>query len=134
MWNDYTTSNSGIENIEMPDSWHFYNKRENANRLTKVTSTGKKRAITKLYSWYENDNMELDKIEAKHIIIVFDGKAQAIIDIKKIDTIPFNPISTEYAARDMNTDIEPLKKWKKAHWTFFQLQRNRMERNLRRTC
>lgn len=46
--------------------------------------------------------------------------AKAIIEIKKVDTIPFNQISREYAQMDMGTKIEPLKKWRKAHWNFFK--------------
>ncbi len=121
MWNNYTASNSEIGNNEMPDAWHFHNNREDANRLVELTSSGEKRAMSELYSWYEKDNIELDKIGAKHIITDFDGKAQAIIEIKKIDTIPFNQIPKDYAALDMGTNIEPLKKWKKAHWDFFEM-------------
>jgi len=43
-----------------------------------------------------------------------------------VDTIPFNKISKAYAKLDMGTAIEPLKKWKKAHWGFFA---NAMEQN-----
>ena len=119
IWDSYTGANPELGNIEMPDYWHFHNNREDANRLAELILTGKKRAMSEPYSWYENGDMEMDKIGAKHIIIDFDGKAQAIIEITSIDTIPFNQISKDFAALDMGTDIEPLKKWKKAHWDFF---------------
>ncbi|WP_273567564.1 ASCH domain-containing protein [Maribacter halichondriae] len=72
-----------------------------------------------LYYWFEEANADLPKIGTKSIVTDFDGKAKAIIKITKVDTIPFNQISKEYAELDMGTKIEPLKKWKKAHWDFF---------------
>ena len=119
MWNNYAASNSEFASVEMPDAWHFHMNREDANRLAELTLSGKKKAMSELYSWYEAGGLDLDEIGTKHIITDFDGKAQAIIEIIKVDTIPFNKISKDYAALDMGTIIEPLKKWKKAHWDFF---------------
>jgi uncharacterized protein YhfF len=56
----------------------------------------------------------------KQIVTDFDGKAKAIIENISVDTIPFNKISKDYAELDMGTTIEPLEKWKKAHWDFFE--------------
>lgn len=119
MWNNFTESNPEYKNTEMPESWYFHNNKEDANRLTQLVVNGKKRAGSGLYAWYKDADADLPKIGAKHIITDFDGKAQAIIEIKKVDTIPFNKISRLYAEMDMGTNIEPLKKWKKAHWDFF---------------
>lgn len=69
---------------------------------------------------YKQYNVDLPKVGTKQIITDFDGKAQAIIENKSVDTIPFNKISKDYAELDMGTDSEPLKKWKKAHWDFFE--------------
>ncbi|MDB2606672.1 ASCH domain-containing protein, partial [Zobellia sp.] len=87
--------------------------------LAELVANGKKQAGSGLYTWYQDANADLPKTGMKHIITDFDGKAQAIIEIIKVDTIPFNEISETYAAMDMGTEIEPLKKWKKAHWEFF---------------
>lgn len=80
---------------------------------------GKKQAGSTPYFFYEQANADLPKTGTKSIVTDFHGKALAIIEIKKVDTIPFYQISREYAAMDMGTDIEPLQKWKKAHWDFF---------------
>lgn len=119
MWNSFTKSNPEFEKDELPDSWYFHNNKEDANRLTELTLNGKKQAGSSLYWFFEKYNVDLPKIGTKHIITDFDGKARAIIEIKSVDTIPFNQISKDYAELDMGTKIEPLKKWKKAHWDFF---------------
>lgn len=120
MWNAYTTTNQDAANSELPESWFFHNNKEDADRLAKLVLTGKKQAGSGLYVWYEEANAPLPQIGTKHIITDFDGNAQAIIEIKRVNTIPFNQISQEYAALDMGTAIDPLEKWKKAHWDFFK--------------
>ena len=119
MWGSYTTANPEFKTEVMPEAWFFHINREDANRLAALVVTGKKKAGSGLYAWYKEANADLPKVGTKHIITDFDGEAQAIIEIKKVDTIPFNQISEAYAEMDMGTNIEPLKKWKKAHWDFF---------------
>jgi len=119
MWNSFIKSNPEFKDNEMPESWYFHNNEKDANRLAELIVSEKKKAGSGLYSWYEEANADLPKVGTKHIITDFDGKARAIIEIIKVDTIPFNQISKDYAEMDIGTKIEPLKKWKKAHWDFF---------------
>jgi uncharacterized protein YhfF len=70
----------------------------------------KKQAGSNLYYFYKEANADLPKIGTKSIVTDFDGKARAIIEIKKVDTISFNQISKAYAPLDMGMHIEPLKK------------------------
>lgn len=119
MQNSFTKSNPEFKDSAMPESWYFHNNEKDANRLAELIVSGKKNASSGLYLWYEEANADLPKIGTKYIITDFDGKAKALIEIKKVDTIPFNQISKDYAELDMGTEIEPLKKQKKAHWDFF---------------
>ncbi len=120
MWNDFTESNPEFKNEEIPESDFFHNNEKDANRLAELTLIGKKRASSGLYSLYEQYNADLPIIGTKQIVTDFNGKAKAIIENVSVDTIPFNKISKEYAELDMGTDIEPLEKWQKAHWKFFE--------------
>lgn len=120
MWNNYIKANPGFKNEEMPEPEFSHNNREDADRLAELTVNGKKKASSGLYSLYKQYNVEIPKAGTKQIITDFDGKAKAIIENSSVDTIPFNKISKEYAELDMGTEIEPLKKWKKAHWDFFE--------------
>ena len=126
MWNNFTESNPEFKKDELPESTYFHNNEADANRLAELILNGKKKAGSGLYVWYEEANADLPKTGTKLIVTDFDGKARAIIETKKVDTIPFNKISTDYAELDMGTKFEPLKKWKKAHWDFFA---NAMEQN-----
>ena len=119
MWDNFTESNPEFKKAELPESYFFHDNEEDANRLAELILNGKKKAGSGLYLLYEQANVDLPKIGTKSIITDFDGKARMIIEIKKVDTIPFNQISEDYAELDMGTAVEPLKKWKKAHWEFF---------------
>ena len=120
MWNNYIASHPESKDMGMPESDFFHNNKEDANRLAKLTLNGQKKASSGLYSLYKQYEVDLPKVGTKQIITDFDGKAQVIIENISVDTIPFNKISEEYAELDMGTEIEPLKKWKKAHWEFFE--------------
>jgi len=119
MWGDFTKSNPEFEKDEIPDADSFHNNAEDAKRLADLILSGKKKAGSMLYYFFKEAKADLPKVGTKSIVTDFDGKARAIIEIQKTDTIPFNQISKAYAELDMGTHIEPLKKWKKAHWDFF---------------
>ena len=120
MWKKYVEANPESKDEEIPESDFFHNNREDANRLAELTLTGKKKASSGLYSLYKHYNVDLPAVGLKQIVTDFDGNAKAIIENESVDTIPFNKISKEYAKMDMGTDIEPLEKWKEAHWDFFE--------------
>ncbi len=119
MWKDFIEANPEFINDQLPDAEPFHNNEADAKRLADLIVSGKKQAGSMLYFFFEEANADLPAIGTKSIVTNFDGKARAIIKTTKVDTIPFNQISEAYAALDMGTNSEPLKKWKKAHWDFF---------------
>lgn len=126
MWDNFTESNPEFEKDELPETDFFDNKEIKAHRYADLIVNGKKKASSGLYIWYKEANIDLPKIGVKLIVTDYHGKAHAIIETKKVDTIPFDQITKEYAELDMGTTIQPLEKWKKAHWNFFA---NALEQN-----
>jgi uncharacterized protein YhfF len=119
LWNAYIQYRPEAKNEAMPTSDFFHDNREDALRLARLTLTRKKKASTGLYSLYQKYGVALPEVGSKQIITDFDGKAKAIIAYTQIDTISFDQVTVAYASWDMGTTIEPLTKWKKAHWDFF---------------
>lgn len=119
MWLNFTQSNPEYRNNKLPDSDFFHNNKEDADRLGRLTIKGKKKASSGLYALYKHYDVVLPKVGNLQIVTRFDGKALAIIETKSVDTIPFHKVTHDYAALDMGTAINPLKKWKKAHRAFF---------------
>lgn len=120
IWNNFIQSNPEYKNEDQPDAGYFHNNKKDANRLAQLIVNGKKKAGSSLYAWYKDANADLQKIGTKSILTDFNGRALAILEITKVDTIPFNKITSDYAQLDMGTTINPLEKWKKAHWDFFE--------------
>lgn len=120
MWNNYLKLHPEFKDEQIPDTEFFHNNREDANRLTELTLSGKKKAFSGLFSLYKQYKVDLPKIGTKQIITDYDGKAKVIIENISVDTIPFNKIPKSYAELDMGTDVKALEKWKKAHWNFFE--------------
>jgi len=120
MWEAYITAHPEFKDAAIPEADFFHNNREDAHRLAELTIEGKKQASSGLYSLYRQYEVDLPTVGTQQIVTDFDGKAKAIIENTQVDTIPFNQVSKEYAQLDMGTNIEPLKKWRKAHWDFFE--------------
>ncbi|MEO9891815.1 ASCH domain-containing protein [Aurantibacter sp.] len=119
LWDSFIFENPEFKNNDRPEAWFFHNNEKDANRLAALTLSKKKQAGSGLYAWYKEAQADLPQVGTQHIITDFNGTAKAIIEITKVDTIPFNQITPAYATLDMGTTEEPLEKWKKAHWEFF---------------
>ena len=119
MWDAFVASNPEFKNKPLPDVDFFHDNKSDANRLAALTKNGVKQASSGLNSLYRHYNVPLPKAGNTKIITDFNGIAQAIIKTIRVDTIPFNAVSKTYATLDMGTTLEPLKKWRKAHWNFF---------------
>lgn len=120
MWNDFTEAHPEYQNEGIPESDFFHDNEADAQRLAELTLMGKKSAWSGLYRLYQLYQVDLPTVGTKQIVTDFKGKAKAIIENVRVDTLPFHKISREYAEMDMGTDVEALEKWKKAHWAFFE--------------
>ncbi|QCE40044.1 ASCH domain-containing protein [Psychroserpens sp. NJDZ02] len=119
MWSDFKKSNPEFKKEALPNTEFFDNSEEDYHRFADLIVDGKKKASSGLYIWYKEVNVDLPKKGTKLIVTDYNGKARAIIETKKVDTMPFNQITKDYAQLDMGTNIKPLENWKKAHWEFF---------------
>jgi len=118
MWTNFKKAHPEVQE-EQPESYFFHDNKKDADRLAKLILDGKKKAGSGLYLWYEEAKAPLPEVGTKIIVTNFKGIPQAIIETTKVDTIPFNKVSSNYAQMDMGTEIDALNKWKKAHWDFF---------------
>lgn len=118
MWTSFKKAHPEAQE-EQPESYFFHDNKEDADRLAKLILDGKKKAGSGLYMWYKEAKAPLPEVGTKIIVTNFEGIPLAIIETTKVDTIPFNKVSSSYAQMDMGTEIDALNKWKKAHWDFF---------------
>jgi len=97
--------------------FHFTMDKDSANELAELVLQGKKRATASLYWSYEPHD-ELPKENNLSIVTNWDGLPLCIIETTKVDIIPYNKVSNEFAAMEGEGDCS-LEYWQKVHWDSF---------------
>ena len=100
------------------DVWHFCNNESDANNLAELVKKGIKCATASLYDVYEAENEPIPVIDFYSVIINFDGLPQSIIRTTKIDIVPFEDVSAEFARVEGEGD-KSLSYWRRVHIEFF---------------
>ncbi len=97
----------------------FGNSEEMADDLLDLVLQ-KKKTATSSASWdYEHGNEDLPKAGDYRIILNGQGEPKAIIQTIKVDIIPFNEVSEEFAYKEGEGD-QSLSFWRKVHEDFFR--------------
>lgn len=120
MWGNYLISidQDIINTNKKYTSWHFCDNEEDANNLAELVKQGVKRATTGLYYLYEVEDEPLPKLGDLSIIIDWQGKAQCIIEIRKVTLLPFKEVNEEFAEIEGEGD-KSLKYWREVHINAF---------------
>lgn len=117
MWEKYT-SLSG-KDIQTPyQSWHFCNNEADANELAALTKSGTKRATASLHQCYALENEPVPKVGDLIIITYWNNEAACIIEVEKVEILPFKDIREEHAKIEGEGD-QSLEYWRQGHIEFF---------------
>lgn len=100
------------------DVWHFCNNESDANNLAELVRKGIKCATASLYDVYQVENEPIPVIDCHSVIINYDGLPQSIIRTTKVNIIPFEDVSTEFARMEGEGD-KSLNYWRRVHIEFF---------------
>jgi uncharacterized protein YhfF len=120
MWGNYLNSigHDIINTNKKYSSWHFCDNKEDADNLAELVKQGVKRATTGLYYLYEIEGEALPKVGDISIIIDWQGKAQCIIETKKVTLLSFKEVNEEFAEIEGEGD-KSLKYWREVHINAF---------------
>ena len=119
LWQNFILSHPKHKNSTLPDVWHFCNNKDDANHLAELVVKSIKQATSASLWWYEVNEEPLPQIGDLYIITNWEGIAKAIIEVTKIDEVPFNKVSAEYAKIEGEGD-KSLGYWKKTHWNYYE--------------
>jgi len=100
------------------DVWHFCNNESDANNLAELVRKGIKCATASLYDVYQVENDPIPVIDFHSVIINYDGLPQSIIRTTKVDIVPFEDVSAEFARIEGEGD-KSLNYWRRVHNEFF---------------
>lgn len=102
---------------QMPAT-HFCDNEKDANECARLVSQGEKRATATSRWWFEANNQELPRVGDCFIVTDWGGIAVCVVEIEKIEVIPFNKVTSEFAAIEGEGD-KSLRYWKKVHWDYY---------------
>ncbi|MBK5200872.1 MAG: ASCH domain-containing protein [Spirochaetaceae bacterium] len=121
MWTNYLNSiGENLKNTHKAfDAWHFGSDEDLANSLAKLVLEGKKTSTTSLYCLYRLENSNLPGIGEHSIILDFKNNPQCVIKIVKVEVLPFNKVSEEFAISEGEDDLT-LRYWRHAHQRLFE--------------
>ncbi|MFD2638609.1 ASCH domain-containing protein [Piscibacillus salipiscarius] len=100
------------------EAWPFGDGPELAEELAGLVKSGDKTATCSLYQSYLDDLEELPKVGAYNVITDWNGNPIVITRTMKVELIPFNEVSEEFAYKEGEGD-KSYDYWRREHIKFF---------------
>lgn len=114
LWNKFKSLNPSIG--DEIDAWQFGAE---PDLLAKLVVDGTKTATASAYDLYELDEEELPQVGSYDIILDSNDEAICIIEITKVDIVPFKDVSADHAFKEGEGD-KTLEWWRRAYIDFFK--------------
>jgi len=118
LWNDFILENPGNQHKKTPMSFYFCDNEKDADACAELVVNGIKKATATSLWWFEKNNESLPQIGDQYIITDWNGKAKAIIETTKIEKVPYNQVTSEFARIEGEGD-KSLDYWKKVHKDYY---------------
>jgi uncharacterized protein YhfF len=119
LWEDFLTQNPQNKLGVVPVSFYFCDNEKDANECAELVVKGIKQATATSLWWFKKYNEPLPRAGDQQIVTDWNGNAKAIIETQKIEQVPFNKITEEFAATEGEGD-KSLKYWKKVHQAYYE--------------
>lgn len=120
MWKDFLESTG--ENIDETEkeysTWHFEITEKGANNLVELVVSGVKKATAASLWVEEHDNGNIPKEGDYSIITNWDGIAKCIIQTKRVNIVPYNQVTEEFARIEGEGDLS-LDYWREVHAIYY---------------
>jgi|TARA_B110000908_G_C10022484_1_gene343539 uncharacterized protein YhfF len=118
LWSDFIQENPENKNKKTPISFYFCDNKKDADECAELVVKGIKRATATSLWWFEKNNEILPKIGDQYIVTDWDGNAKAVIETIKIEQVPYNKITSEFAEIEGEGD-KSLEYWKRVHKDYY---------------
>jgi uncharacterized protein YhfF len=120
MWLAYLDSvgDSADTTPKTYESWYFCDNEADAEELANLCKNGVKRATASLLSSCESGKEPLPKTGDLHIITGWTGNAVCVIQVTRVEILPFKSITAEHARIEGEGD-KSLAYWQEGHRRYF---------------
>ncbi|MCD2138405.1 ASCH domain-containing protein [Salinicoccus halitifaciens] len=115
LWREFTAKHPEYKDEEYM-AWPYGSV---PNELAELTQKGIKTATASAYELYELENEPVPEPEDFSIILDSTGEAVCIIRTTRIDVVPFDEVTADFAWKEGEGD-RSLQYWRKVHTEFFE--------------
>lgn len=119
IWTDFLSNNPTNKITERPLSFYFCDNQNDADECAELVVKGIKQATATSMWWFEKNKEPLPNVGDQFIITDWNGNAKAIIETTKIEQVPYNEITEEFAETEGEGD-KSLSYWKKVHEAYYK--------------
>lgn len=128
LWHEFLKNNPNNKTKETPLSFYFCDNKKDADECAVLVVKGEKKATATSLWWYQKNNEPLPKVGDQYIVTDWNGNAKAIIETTKIEKVPYNKITAEFAETEGEGD-KSLEYWKKVHEAYYKREMEPHEAN-----
>ena len=119
LWRDFLEDNPNNRIKNTPLSFYFCDNEKDADECAELVVKGIKQATATSLWWYEKNNETLPKVGDLYVVTNWNGYAQAVIETIKVEQIPYNQITAEFAKVEGEGD-KSLEYWKRVHEAYYR--------------
>jgi uncharacterized protein YhfF len=126
-WKEFAASRETGPTPRFLEAFYFDDNELSANELAALVLAGRKQATAGLLWSHEKGNRPLPQAGDFSIVTDFSGKPVCVIETCKVEIVPFEEVTAEFAAIEGEGDGS-LQYWRKAHDAFFERECKRIGR------
>ena len=118
MWEAFIARHPEYRHQPKPESYYFCDNKKDADACAELVVKGIKQATSTSLWWYNQNKAALPIAGDLAIVTNWEGEAKAIIKCTKVDQVPFNKITADYAYIEGEGD-RSLAYWQQVHWDYY---------------
>ena len=118
IWSDYSRSVGGVEEERFYEVFHFGDTEAMANELGQLVLAGRKQATAGSVSSFAAAGKRIPQAGDLSVVTDWSGKPLCIIETGRVDVMPFDEVSAEFAAVEGEGDGS-LEYWRRGHSKYF---------------
>jgi uncharacterized protein YhfF len=125
IWQGYCAAIGRDRSADFYEPFHFHDNEQGALELAQLVLKGVKRGTASLVWTYEHDQKRPPWPGSLSVVTDWKGTPLCIIETKKIEAVPFEEVTAEFAATEGEGDGS-LRYWSEGHWNYFKRECKRI--------
>jgi uncharacterized protein YhfF len=117
-WASYSAAVGGVDESRFYEAFSFGDSEELANDLARLLLAGTKRATTAAVWSFEAAGKRIPKPGDLSVVTDWSGRPLCVIETTRVNVMPFDEVSTEFAAVEGEGDGS-LAYWRRGHTAYF---------------